>query len=225
MGSQPVDLMEQARDQQKTQPAPQPQGNETPIVDTPRYTEKQWSDMRRSMQKQINDAVSRAAEAESRVEETQGNVEALQDKIVTLTEEAEAGIPEDSKQYATELRKRSDALKDKERKFESTRKQLEAAGKQANDEKRHLYVDRIVGQFDGITSDQLDALSTPEEMNSWVGKALLEGTIKPKATVAQSQSDEKLPNPGMPILPSANEDWRKLPAQQQILQGLIEKKK
>jgi hypothetical protein len=184
-----LDNQKSQENSQDTPGNPPAKVNEAPKGDknAPRYTEKQYGEMRKKMQDQINVLRTDLNAARTEAEDWRDKTESLQDKVVKLQSEVDERIPEDSKEYRTKLTKREEEISKREREHNRKIRDWESKLAERNETDKQELINGILAKFDGVDIGDIHDLDSPEAINQYIGAKILEGGITPKAPEPEAQ--------------------------------------
>ena len=208
--------------QETPSPAPS-EATEAPIGDkeAPRYTETQWSKMRRTMQSRINELESDRNTLSGRGDTLEAESEALKATLIELKKEIDEGIPEEAEDAVKQYRKKTAdlALKEAEHKREVSRWENRLA--EIERTTREELAQTLSSKF-GVDIDVLLGEPTPEAMKAYAADNFDPTKIaKPEPGQQEGERLDRPPVPSATNIP-ANTSWKELSAEERIAAGLKE---
>lgn len=182
-------------DPRETQEQTQGKGNNTP-GEVPKYTETQWSEMRRKLQLNINGLEADNVALKDRVEELEGTNLDLTEKAKTLQAEIDDGIPTDAKEYLQKLRNREESQRKREAQFKKDTEPLVQRMAQENMAKKESLAKDLADKF-GVDVDTLLSIDDPVKMKAYAVDNYTPGAANVGAP--GNSSSTKLPSPTIPV--------------------------
>ncbi len=172
-------------------------GNETPTgKDAPKYTESQWSKMRQSMQKRINELEVEKRTLSSQSEALESDNDSLKETVVSLKQEVDDGLPEEAKDVVSQYRKKLSDLVKKEAEHKQEKSKWESRMKEIDESDRMELAQTLSDKF-GVGFDVLLEQSNPEKMKAYAVDNFDPSMITKKETSQESEG-EKLDKPVLP---------------------------
>ena len=202
MDSQLENQPAQQEKQETPDPAP-PKVAEAPIndKDAPKYTEAQWSKMRKTMQLRINELESDKNTLSARGDTLEVETEALKATLVELKKEIDEGVPEDAEDAVKQYRKKMTDLvvREAEHKREVSKWDTRLAEVDRSD--REELAQTLSTKF-GVDIDVLLGEQTPEKMKAYAADNFDPAKIaKPEPEAPEpekAEGGEKLDKPPVP---------------------------
>ena len=190
-------------------PVATPPAGDATLEDKPKYTEKQWGEMRKKMQAQINDQKTDKVALQNRIDELEENEAVLKNKIVKIQEEFDGELPQEAKEVVAQYRKRLDELSSWEHKQKKEFKAYERQISQREDSERQTLASELSAKF-GIDVEDLLNCEDPKSMRAYAAEHFDPAKIKPAEPVQQPNpqniQQDKLQKPIVPgATPAAGE--------------------
>jgi len=225
MESQLENQPAQQEKQETPNPAP-PKATEAPIgdKDAPKYTEAQWSKMRKTMQLRINELESDRNTLSARGDTLEAESEALKSTLVELKKEIDDGIPEDAEDVVKQYRKKMTDLAVKQAEHKSEVSKWETRLAEVDKSDREELAQTLSTKF-GVDVDVLLGEPTPEKMKAYAADNFDSTKIKmPEAPeVEEGEKLDKPPVPSATNIP-ADTSWRDLSPSEKLRRGIEQKK-
>jgi septal ring factor EnvC (AmiA/AmiB activator) len=187
-------------------PKPSPQKtNEAPKGDkeTPKYTEAQWSKMRRSLQSRINELESDRNALSAHADTLESDNDALKGTVIELKKEIDDGVPEEATEVVKRYRQRLADLVTRESEHKANVRKFEGRIADIDRTDREALAQSLSEKF-GVDYDELLNQPNPEKMKAYALDNFDLAKVKteePKAETPVGASEpvgEKLEAPVLP---------------------------
>jgi len=130
------------------------------------FTKAEYDKMQSKKDKEIAELRASHRAAENRVTILEDANESLKDKFVSLQSEVDQGVPDDVKEYKTQLQKREEALKKAERDYKKERAQWDADLAERDGNERKSLAQTLADKY-GVDVNVLADFDSPEKMKAY----------------------------------------------------------
>jgi hypothetical protein len=130
------------------------------------FTKAEFDTMQSKKDREIRDLRASLRAAETRTSDLEDTAESLKDKVLSLQSEVDKGIPDDVKDYKTQLQKREEALKKAERDFKKDRSQWDTDLAERDETERKSLAQTLADKF-GVDASTLLGFDSPEKMKAY----------------------------------------------------------
>lgn len=184
---------------QKPQPKAQVEEIKAPKGDknVPKYTEVQWSKMRKSMQDRINELESDRNTLSVHVDTLESDNDALKATVVDLKKEIDDGIPEEAADVVKAYHKRQSDLALKEAEHKRNVSKFEARIAEIDKTDRQELAQSLSEKF-GVDIDELLSQPNPDAMKAYAADNFDSTKIRVEEPPKKVETEEKLEAPLVP---------------------------
>jgi hypothetical protein len=183
------------------------------------FTKAEFDKMQSKKDKEIAELRASLRAAETRVVDLEDTRESLKDKLVSLQSEVDQGVPDDVKEYKTQLLKREEALKKAERDYKKERSQWDADLADRDMNERKSLAQTLADKY-GVDVNVLADFDSPEKMKAYALDNMDPTKFAAPASGETPTSIETKPAVVPPTTQGGGGNWHDLPADDKIAKGI-----
>lgn len=130
------------------------------------FTKVEFDKMQSKKDREIAELRASLRAAETRASDLEDTRESLKDKLASLQTEVDQGVPDDVREYRTQLQKREESLKKAEREYKKERAQWDADLAERDMNERKSLAQTLADKY-GVDVNELFGFDTPEKMKAY----------------------------------------------------------
>jgi hypothetical protein len=158
------------------------------------FTKAEFDTMQSKKDKEIRDLRASLRAAETRTTDLEDSNESLKGKFESLQSEVDQGIPDDVKEYKTQLQKREEALKKAERDFKKDRSQWDTDLAERDENERKSLAQTLADKY-GVDASMLLGFDSPEKMKAYALDNMDPTKLSPGTSESTTTSTKTEPKP------------------------------